>query len=283
MYSNDCNDDRPHTNLFLSANLAGVSVKIPIDGKNIWEALSDNKNSPRKNALLHLDYADGLQSFNHDFGYQSYIRDNYKYINGTSYNGAYDTWMDYVDKNEKHPSFQKYGQSIINSPAGQALAKYSLSNMSPSTIEDHRRKALITCNNVPIPAEKKFQCFPMEAPCLFNIVDDPCERRNLASLKPYTLKLLENEVNKFRLISPPVRNKPGDACSNPANFNNTWTWWYDELGIPDFEENRMPCKRKQDQVSFVGIESLVFIVKFNKKLLVSDVNGRNLWLIHHQF
>lgn len=237
--------------IFLLAALAGVSINVPIDGKNIWAALSDNKNNPRKDALLHLEYSDGLQSYLHDFGYQSYINGDYKYVNGTTYNGTYDRWMDYVDKNEKHPSFQNYGESIINSPVGQALAKYSSSKLSPSVIEKHRREALITCNNVPIPTEREFQCFPMESPCLFNIVEDPCERRNIASLKPYTLKMLENEVNKLRLKSPPIRNKPGEARSNPGKFDNTWTWWYDELNVTDFKENIVPCKHKRTPVRVI--------------------------------
>lgn len=222
-----------------------MPIKAPLDGKNIWAALSENKNNPRKDALLHLEYADGLQSYLHDFGYQSYISGDYKYVNGTTYNGTYDRWFDYIDKTEKHPSFQKYGESIMNSPVGQALAKYSTRNLCSSVIEKHRRDAIITCNNVPIPTEKKFQCFPMESPCLFNIVEDPCERRNIASLKPYTLRMLENEVYKLRLKSPEVRNKPGDPRSNPGNFDNTWTWWYDELGVRDFKENRVLCKNKQ--------------------------------------
>lgn len=133
--------------------------------------------------------------------------------------------MDYIDKTEKHPSFARYGESIINSPAGQALSKYSLSKLSASSIEKLRRKALITCNNVPIPTEKRQQCFPLEGPCLFNIVKDPCERRNIATEQPFKLLKMAYEVNQLWSQSPPVRNKPGDPVSNPGNFNNTWTWW----------------------------------------------------------
>lgn len=150
--------------------------------------------------------------------------------------------MDYVDKSEKHPSFDRYGESIINSPTGQALAKYSTRKLGSVAIEKQRRKAIISCNNVAIPTEKKHQCFPMESPCLFNIVEDPCERRNIASEKPLILRRLANEVNKLQIRAPLVRNKPGDPRSNPADFDNTWTWWFDELGLPDFKENRLPCK-----------------------------------------
>lgn len=158
-------------------------------------------------------------------------------MNGTTYNGMYDHWMDYVDETEIHPSFKNYGESIMNSAVGQALSSYSLSNLSPSAIEKHRQGSVITCNNVPIPTDKQFQCLPLESPCLFNIIDDPCERRNIALLRPVTLGMMEKEINKLRLKAQPVRNKAADERSNPAFFDNTWTWWYDELGISDHEEN----------------------------------------------
>lgn len=215
-------------NTLLSAALAGVTIDEPIDGKDIWPALSHNLNSPRNDVLCHLDDTDG---------YQSYINGDYKYVNGTTYDGIYDHWMDYVSKSEKHPSFDNYGESVMNSSVGQVLAKYSLSNLNALAIEKHRQGSIITCNNVPIPTDRQFQCYPLESPSLFNIVDDPCERRNIALLRPVTLRMMEDEVNKLRLKSQPIRNKPSDERSHPEYFDNTWTWWFDELGISDYEEN----------------------------------------------
>lgn len=216
-----------------SAALAGVTIDRSLDGKDIWPALSYNFNSPRKDVLCHLDDTDG---------YQSYINGDYKYVNGTTYDGLYDHWMDYVDTNKTHPSFSKYGESIMNSTVGLALAQFTTSVTSLS-IEQHRQSSVVTCNNVPIPTDKQFQCHPLESPCLFNIIEDPCERRNIAPLRPVTLRIMQDEVDKLRLKSQPIRNKPGDVRSDPANFNNTWTWWFDELGIPDHEENESSSVR----------------------------------------
>lgn len=212
------------------ASLAGVTIdeRDNLDGKNIWPALSHNLPSPRHDALCHLDDTDG---------YQSYINGDFKYVNGSTYDGIYDHWMDYVDKTERHSTFNNYGESIMNSTIGRALAKYSISNLNPVAIEKHRQSSIITCNNVPIPTDKQYQCRPLESPCLFNIIDDPCERRNIAPLRPVTLRMMQDEVNKLRMKSQPIRNKPGDVRSNPANFENTWTWWYDELGIPDYDQS----------------------------------------------
>lgn len=208
--------------------MAGINIDKQLDGKDIWSALSYNINSPRNDVLCHLDDT---------AGYQSYINGDYKYVNGTTYNGQYDRWMDYVDKTEMHHSFVNYGESVMNSTVGQVLRQFTTSGINPLTIENHRKSSIVTCNNVPIPTDKQFQCHPLESPCLFNIVDDPCERRNIAPLRPVTLRMMEDEVNKLRLRSQPIRNKPSDERSNPAHFGNTWTWWYDELGIPDYEQS----------------------------------------------
>lgn len=143
--------------------------------------------------------------------------------------------MDNIDLTENHPTFQNYGVTIINSSVGQAVHRYSLSNLSALAIERNRQNSIIQCNIALVPAE--IQCFPLESPCLFNLTDDPCERRNIAALRPVILNMMANEINKLRVKSQPVRNRPSDLRSNPANFNNTWTWWFDELGIPDYEEN----------------------------------------------
>lgn len=235
---------------FSLAALAGVAIDTPIDGRNIWPALSHSLNSPRNNVLLHLDDVSG---------FQSYINGDYKYVNGTTFDGSYDRWMDNIDKSEIHSMFHSYGASIMNSPVGLALAPYSLTNLTAFAIETHRQSSIITCNNVPIPTEKQFQCFPLEKPCLFNITDDPCERRNIAVLRPVTLDMMASEVNEFRLKSQPIRKKPFDERSNPGSFNNTWTWWFDELGIPDHEKNMAAHKRRMNIVLLTAMLVVVWI------------------------
>lgn len=235
---------------FLIAALAGVNINEPIDGKNIWPALSYNLDSPRHDALLHLDDSPG-------YGYQSYIYGDFKYVNGTTYNGDYDIWMDYVDETERHPFFDNYGELIMNSTVGQALAQYSSSNLNPLTIEKHRQDSIITCNNIPIPIDHQFLCRPLESPCLFNIIEDPCERKNIAPLRPVTVDIMEVELNALRLKALPFRNKPSDVRSDPANFDDTWTWWFDELGIPDHEESKASVMSKYNNI-FVG--SILFVL-----------------------
>lgn len=44
---------------------------------------------------------------------------------------------------------------------------------------------------------------------------------------------MKEKANHYANIAMVHRNEPNDPKSNPANFNGSWTWWYDELGIED--------------------------------------------------
>lgn len=214
------------------AHLAGVKVGRPIDGHNIWNALSWDVSSPRQEALLNLD---------NDIGYSSYISNEWKYVNGTTNQGIYDAWVSKpLNTSERHESFNEYGRSIIESVAGKHLLPFSFSMteghgipVEPTQLEQLRSEAIVACNyevNITAP---EFSCEPLKAPCLFNILKDPCERQNLASTQPSVVKQIAWSVEQFQKSALTPRNQPGDARANPKYFNGTWTWWYDELGIPD--------------------------------------------------
>lgn len=204
------------------AHIAGVEIKdTNLDGHNIWDALSLELKSPRSNVLGNLDDV---------IGYSSYIKDQWKYVNGTTYFGIYDNWLHMLDPTEKHSLFENYGMAVLNSAVGQELLPFSnwKNNQSDAVIniELLRNQAIVLCTNTTSVA-----CNPLVAPCIFNIWHDPCERINLVTSHPDVLEIMEMEITRFRKSAKEPRNKPSDPRSNPKNFNNTWTWWYDELGI----------------------------------------------------
>lgn len=201
----------------------------PIDGQNIWSALSLEQDSPRNEVLGHLDDA---------IGYSAYIKGHWKYVNGSTYGGQYDEWLNEVDETETHSSFENYGKSILQSEAGMAFHPYSYSlqkgrhhKMTEMDANKIRASSIVSCD---VESNEVYEeCSPLHAPCLFDIIADPCERRNLAATRSEVVTMLEDAVNRFRQSASPPRNRPSDRRSNPANFNNTWTWWYDELGLSD--------------------------------------------------
>lgn len=209
------------------AHLAGIKPPNDIDGLNIWDALSLDLDSPRHEVLCNYDEL---------IPYGSYIRDEWKYINGTTYEGTYDHWLPNIDTHEKHTSFEHYGQSVLESEVGRILFSYEANEnqLSANEIEKLRILNTVSCKDVPIPLRTDVEyCDPMIRACLFNILNDPCERQNIASNHPEVMSSMEKRMIEFTNSAIPPRNKPRDVRSNPINFNYTWTWWYDELGLTD--------------------------------------------------
>lgn len=218
------------------AKIGGVSLDGGVDGKNVWRALSEDRDSPRWNVLAHYDQ---------DTPYASLIDGHFKYISGTTLNGIYDTWLSSNDTDEFDESFKKnYPLEILSSNAGKSLRRFLLPANKVTALENEilklREDATITCKGkdpyrADQPATEK--CNPLNAPCLFDLWHDPCETTNLAGAKPHLLAHLKAKADHYAQTALPTRNRPSDPRANPAQFNGTWTWWYDELGIEDNEQH----------------------------------------------
>lgn len=240
------------------AKIAGVTVDRPIDGKNVWTALSHDLESPRSEVLVHYDQATP---------YMAYIADNYKIVSGSTYKGAYDRWLSQpIDPTELNATFSEhYGKAILSSRAGQILKKYSKTYkaqprndgqqgkgiISTSEIEEIRAKAQVTCNGHVPPANNSDEaCHPVTSPCLFDIVNDPCETTNLAKQFPDILQKLQAKLDYYGRIALPIRNKPADPRCDPANFNGIWTWWVDELNVTKIAKSSGMKKQTKIHLNF---------------------------------
>lgn len=67
--------------------------------------------------------------------------------------------------------------------------------LSADVVETLRRGAMLTCSQTPL------ECRPREAACLFNIREDPCERRNMADLRPDILSHMEDLLSRYLHLS----------------------------------------------------------------------------------
>lgn len=222
------------------AKIAGVDIDGKIlDGKNVWNALSYNLPSPRREILAHHDP---------EVPFMAYISDNFKLVSGTTYEGFYDRWLsEPINRSEENATFEEnYSEAILTSDVGNVLLKYSTTQriqfqnwvgsnygtISDDEIVEIRQKAAVTCNGYTPPNNNSiWACDPIESPCLFDIYSDPCETTNLASQYPDIVKKLQSKLDYYGRIAKPLRNKPSDRRSDPANFGGIWTWWYDELNI----------------------------------------------------
>lgn len=247
------------------AHLAGVPLDAerPIDGVNIWPALSTNRASPRTEVLGHLD---------DDIGYAVIIANRWKYVNGTTNSGRLDKWLsDEQPQSEIHPASELYGQSVWYSVVGRTLQPYLLKSSAAAdngsynmfqSIVLHQEDATVICDRDDGDAVVA-ECVPMREACLFDIIADPCERVNLASVEPNILADMETRLKRFRATVVTPRNRPSDARSNPKYFNGTWTWWYDELQLSDsgeYQRNTASSSRAGSSIFIVWIIVLTELI-----------------------
>lgn len=191
----------------------------------MWNALSYNLSNVRSELLCHHDYV---------VPYSAFISGRFKYVSGSTYNGKYDKHLSTPsDVSEENIAFREnYPEMILASDAGQAFSKYT-PTITQEKINEVREKAKVTCNGFSPPAENSSAfCNPVVAPCLFDIVNDPCETTNLADVFPAIFDKMKQKVDYYGKIAKPVRNKSPDPRANPANFGGIWTWWYEEIETP---------------------------------------------------
>lgn len=197
-----------------------------IDGKNMWNAISENTETPRKEMVYNIDEI---------YNYAAVRQGNWKYIAGTS--TSQNLWYGDAGKSNSY----KYDiNDVLKSETAITLAglltykqiaeKNTDSDntthlLEPEIVLKLRKLAEIKCPPMDVTEQQK--CKPLESPCVFNIKDDPCERINLAQTYPEILNNLQKLVEKYRKSAVKPRNIPRDPNADPAFYNNTWTNWRD--------------------------------------------------------
>lgn len=192
--------------LFAAAGGNTSELEHEIDGKNIWTELISDEPSPRTEILHNIDDI---------YGSSAVMSGEWKLVKGTNYNGTWDYWYGPAGNR----SFEAYDvESVYNSFAGKALAHLSVLP-TKQEIELIRNKVNIVCNEI---TELNNHCNPLVQPCLFNIVDDPCEKKNLATNYPIILKTMLNVLSKYNQTVVPPRNLPLDLRADPRYWNYIW-------------------------------------------------------------
>jgi hypothetical protein len=191
------------------STLAGVKFypKSQIDGIDQTKMLINGKEM--RNEVMFVDDSNG---------YGSFIHNNYKLVNGTQFNGAYDNWIGV--NNKGNINSLQYAANVLNSSAGKALGTWKRFLNAP-IISKLRSNAILKCAS----KTEKRECNLLKAPCLFDISKDPCEENNLADVNQTVLIDMQNRFSEKLKNAAQSRRKPSDARADPTNFNNTWSWW----------------------------------------------------------
>lgn len=197
------------------ASAAGIEIN-PVEGFDQWKALVAGETSPRSDIVCALDPV---------FGYSAIISDEWKFVNGTSLDGLFDKHLGEIQ--EFNLDQEEYENLILQSKVGKALNDVDL-KLTAKSIHKLRRKSTISCRDVD---EKGAKCNPLQSPCLFNIIEDPCERRNLADLHPEIVINLQQQMNHLvKSAAEPVRRTfISDPRSDPLKHNGAWDSYVSDL------------------------------------------------------
>lgn len=118
---------------------------------------------------------------------------------------------------------KKYDMNEIkSSPTVNALLEIGRKFPSFSLIEELRGKATIVCNNTTAEAH----C-DLRKGCLFNIQEDPCEKKNEAGDYPHVVKKMKERLRKFEKTAMKPSNVAFDKSASPNLWGYVWTNWKD--------------------------------------------------------
>ncbi|XP_014208813.1 arylsulfatase I-like [Copidosoma floridanum] len=229
---------------------AGLRSNVPpgkIDGVNMWPAITGESpaaGNARAEVLVNIDPI---------FNYSAIRRGDFKYILGTVGNG--EDWYGETGRTEdaeqegRSPAYDP--ETVLMSKAGTAISGLltakqvtEIRAVRSHTYERVREDAITTAKlltadellklrstasiRCTVPESDRIACNPRQAPCLFNIKEDPCEQRNLADQRPMILATLEEALLKYRVTAVPPSNVPNDPRADPALWNSTWVNWLDD-------------------------------------------------------
>ncbi|KAK4017979.1 hypothetical protein OUZ56_000052 [Daphnia magna] len=207
--------------LFEAAGGDVASLK-GLDGVSHWSTILYDKPSARHHVLHNID--DKL-------GYAAIRKKNWKLVKGTTYGGSWDGWYGPSGRMNdscihSFNSIEDAGpiekKKLLKSDAGRYISRLGISVID--NLNQLLKDAEIKCGERPVDAHA---CLPLDAPCLFDIDQDPCEYNNLAEKLPHIANDLLDLLNWYNATAVAPLNTQPDPMSNPKYWNYTFTNWVD--------------------------------------------------------
>ncbi|XP_067129371.1 arylsulfatase B-like [Centruroides vittatus] len=177
-----------------------------IYGINQWEVLVHGKPTSREELLLNIDPVDGASALR--------VR-NYKLVNGSNFNGKYDAWYGPSGRDDDY--FSSHYKKLLRS-------SYSWKVLEKEGLLYNTDKFFIRLRDNCYSDSKRnnSNCDPNLAPCLFDILQDPCELENIANEQPKMLEYMLKRLEKWKSSQIPTINQNIDPFADPALHHFTW-------------------------------------------------------------
>lgn len=205
-------------------NAAGFDMsKLPpsIDGIDMWNVLSDNKESRRTEMLHNIDpIPPGSSAIR--------VRD-LKLVQGLD-EPKWTGW--YPPEGYANNASEVAPPEMFRSDLRLVLRL--IGRRAP-----WGAPVVVECG--PRPANASTNCDRHKAPCLFNVMADPCEFNNLANRFPALVTSLLARLEEYNKTAVPTRNLPNDPKGLPYFHGGAWVPWI-KLGEAEVTTPRTAAK-----------------------------------------
>ncbi|KAM7294980.1 arylsulfatase B [Ixodes scapularis] len=192
-------------------NIADLGV---IDGLDMWEALSQDLPSPRREMLINFDSVDGTAALRSG---------DFKLVVNSYKNGTYDQRLPTPGN---LPPRVDLDRLMLESRAGKALKTFYANRTGWSLPTEWRGKAKIHCG------DRKDKFRTEDTPHLFDVVKDPCELQNLAGCRKLVLRRLMKKLQAYIDQAVPPMDDTFDSAGYPRNNDCIWMSWQDPQHVP---------------------------------------------------
>ncbi|XP_049517571.1 arylsulfatase B-like isoform X2 [Dermacentor silvarum] len=160
------------------------------------------------------------------------IQGRYKLVIGASVNGQSDHWIQtagsqYPDGNSASRAMDACRNSVV------VRVLHSRGDLSPVCGEPTKPLPEGVHYSAPVDCRRRnvkldARCDSEAAPCLFDVVEDPCEYNNIANEMPEVVQRLLERLDHYEDTAVPPGNQEPDELANPALHSNVWVSWRDE-------------------------------------------------------
>ncbi|KAH6923434.1 hypothetical protein HPB50_001073 [Hyalomma asiaticum] len=177
-----------------------------IDGVSQWDTLLSGSETPARQELLH--------GFNPAYGSGAYRSGRYKLVVVPN-DGSWD------DRRLQHfgdrPSGVDLDGLAAESKVSEVLAKFHAPGSARAATPEWRRTASVSCE-----LDRRSNFESAHSPYLFDIVDDPCELRNLAQEQSHIVDTMMRKLAAAADIAAPPSTEAPDPEAYPQYNNCTW-------------------------------------------------------------